>query len=94
MTIDEVVTLASLIEMEAKYPADYKKISSVFHNRLNLDPPMMLQCDATIQYARIYQGLGRTTAVLNKDLEINSPTTPTGILDSRRDPYALQGWML
>ena len=25
MTIDEVVTLASLIEMEAKYPADYKR---------------------------------------------------------------------
>ena len=73
MTIDEVVTLASLIEMEAKYPADFKKISSVFHNRLNLDPPMMLQCDATIQYARIYAGLGRTTAVLNKDLEIDSP---------------------
>ncbi|HOQ76409.1 MAG TPA: endolytic transglycosylase MltG [Thermoclostridium sp.] len=73
MTIDEVVTLASLIEMEAKYPADYKKISSVFHNRLKKDPPMMLQCDATIQYARIYQGLGRTTAVLNKDLEIDSP---------------------
>jgi len=73
MTIDEVVTLASLIEMEAKYPADYKKISSVFHNRLKKEPPMMLQCDATIQYARIYQGLGRTTAVLNKDLEIDSP---------------------
>ncbi len=73
MTIDEVVTLASLIEMEAKYPADFKKISSVFHNRLKKDPPMMLQCDATIQYARIYQGLGRTTAVLHKDLEIESP---------------------
>lgn len=73
MTIDEVVTLASLIEMEAKYPTDYKKISSVLHNRLKHDPPMMLQCDATIQYARIYQGLGRTTAVLNKDLEIESP---------------------
>lgn len=73
MTVDEVVTLASLIEMEAKYPADYKKISSVFHNRLKQDPPMMLQSDATVQYARIYQGLGRTTAVLNKDLEIESP---------------------
>ena len=34
MTVDEVVTLASLIEMEALYPADFKKISSVFHNRL------------------------------------------------------------
>ncbi len=73
MTIDEVITLASLIEMEALYPADFKKISSVFHNRLNSDNMPLLQCDATIQYARIYEGLGRTSAVLDKDLEINHP---------------------
>ncbi len=72
MTIDEVITLASLIEMEAVHPADYKKISSVFHNRLNSDIKL-LQCDATIQYARIYEGLGRTSAVLFKDLEIEHP---------------------
>ena len=36
MTIDEVVTLASLIGGEY---TDYKKISSVFHNRLNLILP-------------------------------------------------------
>lgn len=72
MTIDEVITLASLIEMEAVHPADYKKISSVFHNRLNSDIKL-LQCDATIQYARIYEGLGRTSAVLFKDLEIDHP---------------------
>ena len=30
MTVDQVVTLASIIEMEAKYLDDYKKISSVF----------------------------------------------------------------
>lgn len=73
MTIDEVVTLASLIEMEALYPTDYKKISSVFHNRLNSESMKTLQCDATIQYARIYEDLGRTSAVLFKDLEIDHP---------------------
>jgi len=73
MTIDEVVTLASLIEMEAKYPADFKKISSVFHNRLKSEDLRLLQSDATVQYARVYEGLGRTSAVLFKDLEIDHP---------------------
>jgi UPF0755 protein len=73
MTIDEVITLASLIEMEALYPADFKKISSVFHNRLKSKELPLLQSDATVQYARVYEGLGRTSAVLNKDLEIVHP---------------------
>ncbi len=71
MTIDEVVTMASLIEMEARYPTDYKKISSVFHNRLN-SQYKKLESDATVQYARIYAGLGRTSSLLYKDLEIES----------------------
>lgn len=73
MTVDEVITLASLIEMEAKYPTDFKKISSVFHNRLNSTDLPKLQSDATIQYARVYEGLGRISSVLNKDLEIDHP---------------------
>lgn len=73
MTVDQVVTLASIIEMEAKFPADYKKISSVFHNRLKSEDMKKLQSDATIQYARVYQGVGRTSSVLYKDLEIESP---------------------
>ncbi len=73
MTIDEVITLASLIEMEALYPTDLKKISSVFHNRLKSKEYPTLQSDATVQYARIYEGLGRTSSVLYKDLEIDSP---------------------
>ncbi|MGI6192333.1 MAG: endolytic transglycosylase MltG [Christensenellales bacterium] len=47
MTMDQVVTLASLIEKEAKAP-DFAKVSAVFHNRLSKDMP--LQSDATIQY--------------------------------------------
>lgn len=73
LTVDEVITIASLIEMEAKYPADYKKISSVFHNRLNSESFPKLQSDATIQYARVYEGIGRTSSVLFKDLEIDHP---------------------
>ena len=34
MTLDEVVTLASMVEKEVKYAVDYDQVSSVFHNRL------------------------------------------------------------
>ena len=47
MTVDEVVTLASIIEKEAK-EADFKKVSAVFHNRLKAD--MALGSCATHQY--------------------------------------------
>ena len=73
MTLDEVVTLASIIEMEAKYASDYKKISSVFHNRLNSRAFPYLQTDVTLQYARIMTGLGRIQILTNKDKDIDSP---------------------
>ena len=63
MTIDQVFTLASLIESEAKYEEDKKIISSVFHNRLEINMP--LQSDATIQYILENQGKERVEVVLN-----------------------------
>lgn len=52
MTVDEVVTLASIIQKEAKFVADYPIVSSVFHNRL--DHPDRtdgkLESNATVQY--------------------------------------------
>ncbi|MGH7552906.1 MAG: endolytic transglycosylase MltG, partial [Longimicrobiales bacterium] len=45
----EVVTLASIIEKEAKKPEEMPLISSVFHNRLRIGYP--LQADPTVQYA-------------------------------------------
>jgi len=47
MTVDQVITLASLIEREGK-TQDFKKISAVFHNRL--DAGMRLDSCATLQY--------------------------------------------
>lgn len=51
MTMDEVITLASIIQKEASDPNEMGKVSSVFHNRLkkpNTYP--LLQSDPTIFY--------------------------------------------
>ncbi|MBA3343582.1 MAG: endolytic transglycosylase MltG [Gemmatimonadaceae bacterium] len=63
----EVVTLASIIEREAKKAEERPVISGVYLNRLRAR--MLLQADPTVQYA-----LGRHSArVFLKDLEVNSP---------------------
>lgn len=64
----EVVTLASLIEKEAKVDAERPLIAAVFHNRLRRG--MRLQCDSTVIYA-----LGeRFDGNLRKaDLQFDSP---------------------
>lgn len=67
MTIDEVVTLASIIEREAKLDTERDKISAVFHNRLKKN--MMLQSCATVQYLFKEQ----KEVLTYKDLEIESP---------------------
>ncbi len=51
-TVDEIITLASMIEREGNTVEDYSKISSVFHNRLNNSAAYpYLDSDATVQYA-------------------------------------------
>ncbi len=47
LTIDEIMTLASIIQKEAK-PDDFAKVSAVFHNRL--DENMKLESCVTVQY--------------------------------------------
>src|SRR3989344_1194569 len=53
LTADEVLTLASLVEREAKYDEDRGQVASVLLNRL--DSGMKLDIDATVQYALGYQ---------------------------------------
>lgn len=58
----QIITIASLIEKEARYSKDRKIIASVIYNRLAKDMP--LQIDATVLY-----GLGRASGSLsNSDL--------------------------
>ena len=67
MTVSEVITLASIIEGEVVQDVERPTVSSVYHNRLNID--MRLQADPTIQYI-LTDGPRR---LLRKDLFIESP---------------------
>ena len=66
MTMDEVITLASMIEKEAK-TADFARVSAVFHNRLKAK--MKLQSDVTIHYIT---GVPKM-ALDGDDLTVSSP---------------------
>ena len=66
-SLAEVVTLASMIEAEAKDGEEREMISAVYHNRLKRG--MLLQCDPTVIYA--LPELDRP--LLLKDMEIDSP---------------------
>ncbi len=66
MTMDETLTLASLIEKEAG-AGDFRKVSAVFHNRLKAG--MKLQSDVTIHYVT---GVLKM-ALEGDDLTVNSP---------------------
>ncbi|MDK2798448.1 MAG: hypothetical protein PWP27_28 [Clostridiales bacterium] len=50
MTVDEVVTLASIIEREAQVDKERPLVSAVFHNRLKSKNYPYLQSCATVQY--------------------------------------------
>ena len=66
MSMDEIITLASLIQKEAK-DSDFAKTSAVFHNRLKKG--MKLQSDVTIHYVT---GV-RKMSLTNADLALSSP---------------------
>ncbi|WP_144268275.1 endolytic transglycosylase MltG [Demequina sp. NBRC 110055] len=63
----EIVTVASLIEKEAKLDEDRPMIAGVIYNRLEIDMP--LQLDATIKYLSPSEGAFTTT----EEREIDSP---------------------
>ncbi|MBP1757185.1 MAG: YceG family protein [Firmicutes bacterium] len=55
MTLDEAITLASMIQIECSLNEEMRTVSGVFTNRLKKDMP--LGTDSTINYLRKEQGL-------------------------------------
>jgi UPF0755 protein len=67
MTRLQIVTMASLIEREARRPEERVLISAVYHNRLK--KRMYLEADPTVQYALGYW----KDRLLFRDLDVQSP---------------------
>ena len=65
-SLNEIITIASLIEREAMIPADRTRIAGVIENRLKRR--MRLEIDATVIYALGYH----KSRVLYKDLNVKS----------------------
>ncbi len=73
-TKNEIVTIASMIEREAKNDNDRPLVSSVILNRLGIG--MALQIDATVQYALGYQENEKRwwkKSLTLEDLKLDSP---------------------
>lgn len=78
-TIDEIVTLASIIQEEAGDPNEMPKVASVMHNRLKSPAYGKLQCDVTINYVN--------------DRITNSPylSGDTSVFAARYNTYKVDG---
>lgn len=70
MSPRQAVTMASLIEKEARVDSERELISSVFHRRLKIKMP--LACDPTVIYAALLAGRYRGK-IYQSDLDRDSP---------------------
>lgn len=66
--LQDVITLASLVEAEAKHDSERPVVAAVLLNRLKRG--MKLECDATVQYAL---GPNRKDRLTYEDLKVASP---------------------
>lgn len=74
LTLNQVMTIASLVEREARLDADRKEVASIIYKRYKED--WNLQIDATVQYIVGYQTKSKTwwkKDLTLEDLAIDSP---------------------
>ena len=68
--VNQLVTLASLVEKETGVPAERDTVASVYHNRLDIG--MKMDCDPTVIYAALLEGRYRGK-IYKSDLENPHP---------------------
>ncbi len=83
MTMDQVITMASIIQKETGDVSDMMDISAVFHNRLDSDDESMhyLSSSATINY--LVERQGGEFSLMHTDAELN--------IDSPYNTYLTEG---
>ncbi len=69
MNLDQVITIASIVQKEGKFSTDFYPVAGVFYNRLNSKNMRRLQSDATVQYCLSE----RKPELSYEDLEIDNP---------------------
>ena len=70
LSVEDAVTLASMIEKETGVPDERWRISGVFHNRLRRG--MRMQCDPTVMYGLLRSGKP-VKRLLRRHLDHDSP---------------------
>lgn len=85
LTLHQAVTIASMVEREAKIDEERPIIAGVIFNRMSQSMP--LQIDATVQYALG----GNRDRVYYKDLEVDSPYNTYKNLGLPPGPIAVPG---
>ncbi len=88
MNLDQVVTLASIVQKEGKFNSDFYSISGVFHNRLKSGTLKRLQSDATVQYCLSE----RKEELSYADLEVDNPYNTYRIQGLPPSAIANPGW--
>jgi UPF0755 protein len=68
LSLDQVLTLASIVEAEAAFPDERARVARVYLNRL--DKGMRLQADPTVAYG---EGRPPRSRLYFKDLQVRSP---------------------
>ncbi|MBP7867311.1 MAG: endolytic transglycosylase MltG [Acidobacteria bacterium] len=69
--VEELVTLASVVEKETGIATERPRVASVIHNRLAKG--MKLQCDPTVLYARWLETRSTDTTIYKSDLQRDHP---------------------
>jgi UPF0755 protein len=85
-TIPQIVTIASLVEREAKVDAERPLMAGVYYNRLRLHMP--LQVDATIEYTFPHH----KDVITFQDLRADSPYNTYRYAGLPPTPIANPGW--
>jgi UPF0755 protein len=90
MTPRELVTIASLVETEAKLKEERPKVASVIYNRLALDIPLGI--DSTVIYASKLAGKWKNNGkVYQSDLDRDSPYNTRRVRGLPPGPIASPG---